>query len=214
MKNTLNTIQLNHISKFIKSRGVSYTDVNAEMTDHIASEVEELMEFKDISFLVAVKQVFLRYKRFHFMNIEEEQQKKLEKQSYKSFKSGFINFFSFPKIIFTLCLFFSFYRIVDLGSLEYLGFSYPCFAIFFGGFLYYLKRKRLGKGKYLQLSKFDWLFTSIINIGNIAMMGLTSLSDYISSWGVIVFSTLMFLVLFIAIELYVNEFNKIKKQYV
>ena len=214
MKATLNQSQLNQISKFIKAKGVSYNDVNAEMTDHIASEVEELIQLEDLDFLVAINHVFSKYDRFHFMRIEEQQQKKLEKQSYKSFKSGLINFFSFPKIIFTLCLFFSFYRIVDLGSLEYLGFSYPCFAIFFGGFLYYLKRKRLGKGKYLQLSKFDWLFTSIINIGNIAMMGLTSLSDYISSWGVIVFSTLMFLVLFIAIELYVNEFNKIKKQYV
>jgi hypothetical protein len=213
MKATLNKIQLTHISKFIKARGVNYTDVNAEMTDHIASEVEELMELEDISFLVAVKQVFLRYKRFHFMNIEEAQVEKLQKQSWKSFKNGFVYFFSFPKIIFTICLFFSFYRIAEFGYSEYLGYSYVLLAIFLGGFLFYLKRKRLGKGTYLQLSKFHWIFTLIINIGVQVMFSLDRLNDYISSWGACAFSTVMFLILFIAIELYVKEFRKIKKQY-
>jgi len=40
------------------------------------------------------------------------------------------------------------------------------------------------------------------------MLSLDRLNDYISSWGVSAFSTLIFLVLFIAIELYVNEFEK------
>ncbi len=106
MKTALNKEQLEHVSKFIKARGVNYTDVNAEMTDHVASEIEELMEEEELSFLVAVKQVFLRYGRFHFMKIEEEQQKKLEKQSWKSFKIGFVRFFSFPQIAFTIGLFF------------------------------------------------------------------------------------------------------------
>ena len=105
-------------------------------------------------FLVAVKQVFLRYGRFHFMKIEEEQQKKLEKQSWIFLKNGFMAFFTFPKIVFTVFLFFGFYRLATLDLIEYLGYSYIFFVIVLGVFTFYYKRKLLGKGTYLNLIGF------------------------------------------------------------
>ena len=214
MKDILNKSQLTQISKFIKAKGVIYADVNAEMTDHIASEVEELLRDENLEFLDALKQVFSRYDRFHFMRIEEEQQKKLEKQSYYSFKNGFINFFSFPKIIFTLCLFFSFYQLSDMGYIEYLGYFYLFFSLILVSSLFYLKIKWLGKGRFLQLSKLNWVSAFGINLGIQVMFRLDLLYDSWGSFLASVFSTLLFLVLFIAIELYVNEFRKIKRQYV
>jgi len=214
MKVTLNKEQLQHISKYIKARGVSYTDVNAEMTDHIASEVEALMLTEGAKFLEVVKKVFLKYDRFHFMRIEEEQQKKLEKQSWKSFKNGFLGFFSFPKIVFTLCLFFAFYKLVTLGAIAYVGYFYCLFVCVLGILLYYFKRKILGKGTYLQLAKFHWIFAIATNIGIQTMLGIQNLFGMTNPWLSSALSTLMYLFVFIAIELYRNEFRKMSIKYV
>jgi hypothetical protein len=214
MKVTLNKEQLHHISKYIKARGVSYTDVNAEMTDHIASEVEAFMVTEEVNFFEVVKKVFLKYDRFHFMRIEEEQKNKLEKQSWKSFKNGFLGFFSFPKIVFTLCLFFALYKLVKLGAIVYIGYFYCLFVCVLGVFLYYFKRKILGKGTYLQLAKFHWIFSIAINIVIQTMLGVQNLFGMTNPWLSSALSTLMYLFVFIAIELYRNEFRKMSIKYV
>tara|TARA_B100000809_G_scaffold9483_2_gene8978 strand:+ start:679 stop:1323 length:645 start_codon:yes stop_codon:yes gene_type:complete len=214
MKVTLNKEQLHHISKYIKARGVSYTDVNAEMTDHIASEVEALILTEEDNFLEVVKKVFLKYDRFHFMRIEEEQQNKLEKQSWKSFKNGFLGFFSFPKIVFTLCLFFALYKLVALGAMVYIGYFYCLFVCILGVFLYYFKRKILGKGTYLQLAKFHWIFSILINLGIQMMFRVQDFTVMTNPLVASSFSTLMYLFAFIGIELYRNEFRKMSIHYV
>ena len=90
MKVTLNKNQLDHLSRLIKMKGVNYYDVNLEMTDHVASEVEEEIESSGLGYMKAVKKVFLRYDRFHFMNIEEEKTKKIQKQSWRQAKKSFL----------------------------------------------------------------------------------------------------------------------------
>ena len=146
MKAALNKKQIDYISNHIKARGVSYTDVNMEMTDHIASEVEEVIAETGLEYMKAVKKVFLRYTRFHFIRIEEEQVKKLQKQSWKSFKYGFIEFFSFPKIVFTCCLYVAFVKISAIGAIEYVGYFYGVLICLMAIFIFVLKKKEIRKG--------------------------------------------------------------------
>jgi hypothetical protein len=214
MKLTLNKEQLEHISHSIKKKGVNYTDVNAEMTDHIASEVEEEMERSGLEFAQALHLTFSKYGRFYFMKIEEEQQEKLEKQSGRAFRKGLFSFFTIPKIIFNICLFFWIYRLAILGYLDYIGYIY-C-LLFFIGFLilYSFKRKVLGKGKFLQLNKYHWIFSTITSFGAQLMIRLDILAENITVLGASIFVTFMFLVLLVGMELYLNTFTKLKKQYV
>lgn len=214
MNVTLTKEELEHISNFIKAKGVSYSDVNAEMTDHIASEVEELINQDNLSFVIAVKQVFLKYGRFHFMKIEEEKVKKLQNQSWLAFRKGFLNFFSFPKIIFTICLFFTFKKLTTYSLNNYLGYAYVVIAFVLLIIIYFLKRNILGKGTYLQLAKFNWIFVLLINLGMQIMIGLSNLTLNLNTWLLSGITTILFLFLFIAIELYINEFKKLKNNYI
>ena len=58
MKVTLNKSQLDHISKLIEMKGVNFHDVKMEMTDHVASEVEEVLGLENIEYMKAVKKFF------------------------------------------------------------------------------------------------------------------------------------------------------------
>lgn len=213
MKVTLNKKQLAFISERIKKKGVSYTDVNAEMTDHVASEVEELMELNKLPFSDALKDVFSNYDRFHFMRIEEEQVKKLQKQSCKSFKLGLFNFFSFPKIVFTIVLFFMIHQLIILGGIDYIMSFYLICLIVSGVTLFVLKRKWLGKGTYLQLAKFHGIIAPAYCVA--PQMVSLSFDNLVPSfpWLSSVLITLMFFMILIALELYRNEFLKMRMKY-
>lgn len=213
MKVVLNKGEVNQISKFIKGRGVSYADVNAEMTDHISLEVEEVMTSNKVSFSEAVEKVFLRYDRFYFMKIEEQQVKNLEKQSWVSFKNGLIGFFSFPKILFTFCLFFCCYRLAKLDLIEYVGYLYIISSIVLAGLLFYFKIKLLGRGRYLRLTKYHWVFIVAVNFGMQPMLRMESFNEHSSPIVSSSLSAIVLMLLFIAVELYMKEFKKIKKQY-
>ncbi len=213
MEIRLSKSQIIFISERIKRKGVNYTDVNMEMTDHIASEVEEVMAAKNLEFSVALKEVFSNYGRFHFMKIEEEQVKKLEKQSWISLKLGFISFFTFPKIAFTLGLFFMIYKLIMLGGIDYIMSFYLICFIVSGVTFFVLKRKWLGKGTYLQLAKFHGIIAPVYCITP-QMINL-SFDNIVPDlpWLASALITLMLLVILIALELYRNEFLKMRRQY-
>lgn len=154
MKVTLNKNQLAHLSRLIRMKGVNYYDVNLEMTDHVASEVEEEMESSGLEYMKVVKKVFLRYDRFHFMNIEEEKRKKIQKQSWRQARKSFLQFFTIPKIIIAISLFIIFQYLIENGFIEYIFYSFAFLIVTISGYLFYLKRKWIGKENYLQLHKF------------------------------------------------------------
>ena len=212
MKVNLNKNQLAHLSRLIKMKGVSYYDVNLEMTDHVASEVEEEIETSGLEYMKAVKKVFLRYDRFHFMNIEEEKTKEIQKKSWQQAWKSFLKFFTIPKIIITVCLFLLFQVLIDNGYLEYISYSFIFFIVTISGSLFYLKRKWIGKGNYLQLHKFHGWFTLLFQLILQGMLYLPK-DGLISESGLhTIFSTFSFLVLFVVIEIYTNELKLLKQQ--
>jgi len=101
MSISLNNSQVKHISNLINMKGVSHYDINMEMTDHIASEVECLMAEENLNYQEAVKKVFLRYGRLHFLRIEFENRKHIRKQSNILLWKEFVQFFTTKKLIIT-----------------------------------------------------------------------------------------------------------------
>lgn len=212
MKVILNKNQLAHLSRLIKMKGVNYYDVNLEMTDHVASEVEEEMERSSLEYMEVVKKVFLRYDRFHFMNIEEEKTKKIQKQSWKQAKKSFLQFFTIPKILITICLFLFFEFLIGNGFIEYIFYSFALLIVTISGSLFYLKRKWIGKENYLQLHKFHGLFSILFQL--ILQVMINSPYDTIitNSLPYTAFSTFSYLVMFVVIEIYTNELRSLKLQ--
>lgn len=212
MKVTLNKEQLAHLSRLVTMKGVNYYDVNQEMTDHVASEVEEEIERSGLAYMEAVKKVFLRYDRFHFMNIEEEKTKKIQKQSWRQARKSFLMFFTIPKIVITISLFVLFQYLIDHGLIAYL--SYSFFFVLTAVFVVvlYLKRKWVGKRNYLQLQKFNGLFSFVLWLIVQGMMNLPNEDAMTQPIPYAAFSTFSFLVLVITIEIYINELKALKLQ--
>lgn len=212
MKVTLNKNQLAHLSRLIRMKGVNYYDVNLEMTDHVASEVEEEMESSGLEYMKVVKKVFLRYDRFHFMNIEEEKRKKIQKQSWRQARKSFLQFFTIPKIIIAISLFIIFQYLIENGFIEYIFYSFAFLIVTISGYLFYLKRKWIGKENYLQLHKFHGWFSVLFQL--ILQGMIHSPQDVIVTQSILytIFSTFSFLVLFVVIEIYTNELKSLKLQ--
>jgi len=200
MKVILNKKQITHISKLIEKKGVNYYDVNLEMTDHVASEVEEMMFVDGIDFLIALKQVFSRYGRFHFMKIEEEQTKKIQKQSLKQSWKSFVQFFTLPKILITVALFIFFQFLLENGFGDYILYTYALFVGITSISLFYLKRKWIGKENYLQLHKFHGGFSVLFQFIFQGMIHFPKADIGTGFMFDASFITFSFMVLFIVIE--------------
>ena len=212
MEAKINKEQLAYISNWIKERGVNYYDVNMEMTDHLALEIEELMQTENLKFYEATKKAFSRYKRFHFMNIEEEKSKELQKQSWKEFKRAFIAFFTFPKAVITLLIFMGIYTSISFYEYEnvYWGFIVLCIIAFVG--LIIRNWMFIGKRRYLQLLKYN---TFMIVVFQIVFQVPRMLIGYDHAiWIVSSVLTVITLLVLIIVELYNTELKKLKDQLV
>ncbi len=213
MKTTLNKKQIQHISNLIRARGVNYCDVNKEFTDHIACEIEELLSKEKLSYMQAAKKVFLRYNRFYFMKIEEQKEKYVRKQSWKELKHEFIQFFTIPKIIITITLYFGILYALEMSVLEYI--KYTTFSLLTVVLLIFiiLKYKWIGKGRYIQLQKYHWSLSFLFNILLQFILHSNELLINVNIYLNAIIYTFILLVFYIFTYLYAIQIIKMKKVY-
>lgn len=212
MGNKLNKEQVAYVSKWVKARGVTYYDVNMEMTDHLASEIESLMEVDSLQFYDATKEAFSKYKRFHFMNIEEDKVKFLEKQSWKEFKREFKSFFTLPKVVITLLFFMSIYTSISFFEYENVYWIFIVLGILIFTVMFVRNWLFLGKRRYLQLLKYN-IFMVVIS--QVMFQVPRILVDYdIAIWIKSAILTIVALLILIVVELYSTELKKLKAQIV
>lgn len=218
MKTNLDQKQIKHLSRLIEMKGVNYYDVNMELTDHIACEVESLINETELEYMKAVKKVFLRYDRFHFMRIEEQKSKELAKKGRQAVWKGFVNYFSIPKVILTISIF-----ILIVFLLKTLGAAmimYTIIALMLVICVKFLinKKRNVGQYQYLQLRMYGGGFTMLlfqlplqvfINSSSSDILIPTTEGIYIKA---IVF-TMFILLNLINYELYTDQLNKLKTTY-
>ena len=78
--------------------------------------------------------------------------------------------------------------------------------------MFYIKRKTLGKNTYLQLQKYNWIFSLHGNIGLQILLGFirhevtVDLNPFIVS----PILTVAFLSFFVGVELFMNELDRLK----
>jgi len=212
MENKLNKEQVAYVSKWIKARGVTYYDVNMEMTDHLASEIEVLMDAENFKFYDATKEAFSKYRRFHFMNIEEEKVKQLENQSWQEFKTEFKAFFTLPKVVITLFIFMSIYTSIAFFDYENVYWIFIVLGILIFTVMFARNWLFLGKRRYLQLLKYN---TFMVVTSQVMFQVPRILTGYdIAIWIKSAILTLVALSILIIVELYSKELQKLKAQIV
>lgn len=129
MELTENNIQ--NLYKFTRQHFVEYYDVQTELVDHLANDIEQIWKQKPtLTFEQARDISFKKFGVFGFMNVVEEKQKQVGKKYRKILWNLLKQWFTLPKVIITFSIFLSFYNMYKIpvfGRYSYFSFL----AIFF-----------------------------------------------------------------------------------
>ena len=102
--------QIQELYKFTRKHFVEHYDVQTELVDHLANDIEEIWQAQPtLSFQDARDKSFKKFGIFGFMNVVEAKQKQLGKKYNIVLWKFMKEWFSIPKIISTLLVFSFFY---------------------------------------------------------------------------------------------------------
>lgn len=167
----LSKLQIENLYHFTKQHYVVWYDLQSELVDHLANDIEHIWEKEPhLSFEQAKNKSFKKFGVFGFMEVVEKKQKALNKRYLKLIWNAFIAFFSIPKIIFTISLFFSllfFIRLVNYHRFVIIGLTAMVILI---PFVYLIKSKKEIKIKEKSTHK-KWMFEDYItNLGGFGVL--------------------------------------------
>ena len=107
MEKRLASQQIEELFNFTKKHLVEHYDVQVELVDHLANAIEDQWkENPNILFEDALQTEFKKFGVFGFTGLVEQKQSALQSHYWKVIKKEFISFFSVPKIILTIVMFY------------------------------------------------------------------------------------------------------------
>ncbi|EGV43057.1 hypothetical protein BZARG_1656 [Bizionia argentinensis JUB59] len=106
---------IDNLYAFTKKHFVEYYDLQTELVDHLANDIEVIMaENSKITFEEARDTSFKKFGVFGFMDVVEQRQKAMSKTYMKLLWNYAKDWFRLPQIIGTLAIFFLLYAIFSL----------------------------------------------------------------------------------------------------
>jgi len=164
----LTTNQIQQLYKFTRQHYVEHYDVQTELVDHLANDIEHIwLSQPNLSFEDAKTISFKKFGVFGFVEVVEARSKALNKKYWKLVWRIFKSYFKTPQLISTLALFIGIYTsflIVPNQKWIYmiLGFGVCAILIIRMVQLHRIKKLRL------KATNKKWLLEeSILNAGNI-----------------------------------------------
>jgi hypothetical protein len=163
----LTETQIENLYKFTRQHYVYHYDVQTELVDHLANDIEEIwLETPKLSFEQARDKSFKKFGIFGFMDVVEKKEWQMTKKYLKLVFKFIKEWFGLPKIVLTMVLFYGFYQ---LQKMEY---AYNIYTGIFVALMILqilfmivkgqkLKRKQKETGK-------KWMFEQIISVNGMA----------------------------------------------
>lgn len=209
----LTAAHIEELFTFTQQHYVEYYDVQLELVDHLANDIEAIWKQEPhLSFEQAKAKAFQKFGIFGFMPVVEAKHKQLSKKYFKLLGQFLKEWFALPKILLTAVLFYCCFLIqeVPYGIEIYIG-SYFALIISELIFLFTSKRKlekkKREEGKIWMLEHYIWQqglsgFTLIIlNVLQFAVPRSNVFTDLSMIWR-LVFAGLLGLCVLIA---YINQ---------
>ncbi|MCF6181811.1 hypothetical protein [Lutibacter sp.] len=104
--------QIQNLYKFTRQHYVEHYDLQTELVDHLANDIEKIWEEQPtLSFEQAKTISFKKFGVFGFMDVIAARQKAMSKKYWKIIGRFIKQWFQLPKIILTALLFISFYTV-------------------------------------------------------------------------------------------------------
>ena len=159
---------IEQLYKFTRQHFVEHYDVQTELVDHLANDIEQIWEENPtLTFEQARDKSFKKFGVFGFMNVVEEKQKQLGKKYRKVLWKYVKEWFRLPKIILTVSIFLFYYYCLQFNlGIYLLGASVICLAIVD---LYKITRLKKEFNKRLKENGKKWLLEDFIY--NVASFG-------------------------------------------
>jgi hypothetical protein len=112
----LNSSQIEQLYSFTKAHYVDYYDLQTELVDHLANDIETQWELNpSIDFETSLNNAFKKFGVFGFEDVVLEKTKSLHKKYNKWVWQNLISFFKFPVIIGTFISMFLVFKLLVLG---------------------------------------------------------------------------------------------------
>jgi len=116
----LTNLQIDNLYKFTRQHYVYHYDVQSELVDHLANDIEEIWEENPkITFENAREKSFKKFGIFGFLDVVEAKQKQMNKRYWKILFRFAKEWFTMPKIITTAFIFLGFFLVLRIPYSEY-----------------------------------------------------------------------------------------------
>ncbi|MFQ3180580.1 MAG: hypothetical protein ACI9Z4_000161 [Polaribacter sp.] len=113
--------QIDELYKFTREHYVYFYDVQSELVDHLANDIEEIWVDKPkLSFEDARDISFKKFGIFGFMDVIDAKQKAMNKRYWKIILRFAKEWFTVPKIVITISVFFIFFMLLQIQYSEYI----------------------------------------------------------------------------------------------
>jgi hypothetical protein len=113
--------QIDQLFKFTEKKYVRWYDLQVEIVDHLATKIEELITKEPaLSFESALQRVYTGFGIFGFAMIVREKERALEISTRRIWWKAVGQFFTWPKIAFTACLFMTTQQLYQMVNIEVL----------------------------------------------------------------------------------------------
>ncbi len=117
----LTETQIAELYKFTRIHFVEHYDVQTELVDHLANDIESLwQETPNVSLEEARDKSFKKFGVFGFMDVIEAKQKQMNKRYWKIILRFAKEWFTLPKVVTTTLVFLSIFFFLKIQFSEYI----------------------------------------------------------------------------------------------
>ena len=191
--------QIQELYKFTRQHYVEYYDVQTELVDHLANDIEQIwQEQPNLPFEKSRDMSFKKFGVFGFMDVVEARSKALNKKYWKLIWGFFKEFFKIPQVISTVVIFMVIYTgflVVPNHTWMYMFIGFSICAVLI---VRLFQLQQMKKRRFKQTNK-KWLLEEyILNAGNIGAFAYIifslpiNLKVQVTSTYAIVFMSLFF----------------------
>ena len=156
-----NNNQINDLFAFTKQHFVDYYDIQIELVDHLANDIEAIWkENPTISYEKAKQKAFDKFGVFGFQEIIEAKQKAAQKRYFNIFWKSFISFFKIPKIVLITSAILGYYYVLNHSNFSQEIITWSLIIIFLTGFVFAIKYELKIRKKQRETGK-KWLLETM-----------------------------------------------------
>lgn len=166
----LTEVQIERLYRFTREHFVEHYDVQSELVDHLANDIESIMEASpSLTFDEALRTSFKKFGVFGFQEVIASKSKAMEKKYWKLVFHILKDFFTIPRIALSFTLF-----VGILIAFQIFGFRTTFLAIGISGasvmIIKAIQVKRLQKKRFEESGR-KWLLEEfVLNMGSMAVL--------------------------------------------